>query len=58
MHILFLKLGNGHLDCLVGVVIVAELLDSCLDIIHEVFLDNIVYNIRKGLILMEDGGLI
>jgi hypothetical protein len=38
-------LGDGGLDRLVGVVIVPELLDTCLDIKQKVFLDDVVNDV-------------
>jgi hypothetical protein len=58
MHVLLLELADGHLNGLPGIVIVMKLLDTCLHIKQEVFLDDVVNNIQKGLVLAEDGGLI
>jgi hypothetical protein len=54
---LLLELDNCVGDGLAGVVIVAELLNSCLHIKGEVLLHYVINNVRKGVILPEDGYL-
>ena len=54
---LLLELDNCVGDGLAGVVIVAELLNSCLHIKEEVLLHYVINNVRKEVILPEDGCL-
>ena len=58
MAVLLLEGGDCVSDRLACVVVVAVLLYSCLHIEREVFLQDVINDFRKGLILLEDGGLL